>query len=137
MMRRLAELFLVGRTRPPGERGERVAERYLRRRKFKPLARNLRNAAGEIDLVMLTPDRKTLVIVEVKTSDGRTSAIAPEHRVGPKKQRKLTTLAYQLKQKHAAQLDGLGVRFDVVGVDLCDGKKPEVRHYEHAFEAAW
>jgi putative endonuclease len=136
-MARLAGLLGVGRHRPPGERGERVAERYLRRRGYRRVARNLRNTAGEIDLVMLTPDGRTLVIVEVKTSENRASSVAPEHRVGVNKQRKLTTLAYQLRQKHAARLGGLGVRFDVVGVDLRDGQRPEVRHYEHAFEAAW
>lgn len=119
----------------PGARGERAAERYLRKKKYKTLARNLRTRLGEIDLLMLSPDRKHAVLVEVKTSENRKTAIRPEYRVGPKKQRKLTALAYKLKQQH--KLDGLGIRFDVVGIDLRDGEKPEVRHYENAFEAAW
>jgi len=119
----------------PGPRGERAAERYLRKKKYKRLARNLRSRTGEIDLVMLSPDRTRLVLVEVKSAEDRKTAILPEHRVGPKKQRKLTALAYQLKQKH--KLDGLGVRFDIVGVDLREGKPAEIRHYENAFEAAW
>ena len=119
----------------PGPRGERVAERYLRKKKYKHLARNHRNRVGEIDLVMLSPDRKLLVLVEVKSAKDRKTQILPEHRVGPAKQRKLTALAYKLKQQH--KLDGLGVRFDIVGVDLREGKPPEVRHYEAAFEAAW
>lgn len=119
----------------PGPRGERAAERYLRKKKYKRLARNLRSRTGEIDLVVLSPDRKLLVLVEVKSANNRTTAILPEHRVGAKKQRKLTALAYQLKQRH--KLDALGVRFDIVGVDLREGKPPEVRHYENAFEAAW
>lgn len=119
----------------PGPRGERAAERFLKQRKYKLLARNLRTKLGEIDLLMLSPDRKYAVLVEVKSSENRSSAVAPEHRVGAAKQRKLTSLAYKLKQQH--NLDGLGIRFDVVGVDLRDGQKPEVRHYEGAFEAAW
>ncbi|MFI4859495.1 MAG: YraN family protein [Phycisphaerales bacterium JB063] len=119
----------------PGPRGERAAERYLRQHRYKTLARNLRSKLGEIDLLVLTPDRQRVVLVEVKTSENRTTAIKPEHRVGPAKQRKLTALAYKLKQQH--KLDGLGIRFDVVGVDLRDGEKPEVRHYENAFDAAW
>ncbi|XAM01330.1 YraN family protein [Phycisphaeraceae bacterium D3-23] len=130
--------WLAGRLRTeagPGPRGERAAERYLRKRKYKTLARNLRSKLGEIDLLMLSPDRRCVVLVEVKSAENRTTAILPEHRVGPKKQRKLTALAYKLKQQH--KLDGLGIRFDVVGVDLRDGERPEVRHYEGAFEAAW
>ncbi|MEM9415808.1 MAG: YraN family protein [Planctomycetota bacterium] len=119
----------------PGPRGERIAERYLRKRKYKTLARNLRTKLGEIDLLVLSPDRKQVILVEVKTSENRTTAVRPEHRVGAAKQRKLTALAYKLQQQH--KLDGLGIRFDVVGVDLRDGETPEVRHYENAFEAAW
>ena len=122
---------------PHGVRGERIAERYLRKHGYRRLARNLRSIAGEIDLVMLSPDGKTLIIVEVKTSRGRGSAILPEHRVGPAKQRKLTALAYRLKQRHARSLGAIGLRFDVVGVDLRDGQPPEIRHYKHAFPAAW
>lgn len=119
----------------PGPRGERAAERFLRRQGYKVLARNLRTKLGEIDLLMLSPDRRYAVLVEVKASENRSSVVLPEHRVGGAKQLKLTALAYKLKQQH--KLDGLGLRFDVVGVDLRDGKKPEVRHYVGAFEAAW
>ena len=134
VLRWLRQLWQPGPT-APGPQGERAAERFLRKQNYKLLARNHRNRVGEIDLVMLSPDRKLLVLVEVKSAKDRKTQILPEHRVGPAKQRKLTALAYKLKQQH--KLDGLGVRFDIVGVDLREGKPPEVRHYEAAFEAAW
>ena len=118
-----------------GARGERAAERYLRQLGYKALARNLRSKLGEIDLLMLTSDGGAVVLVEVKSSENRQSAVPPEARVGQAKQRKLTVLAKQLIHKH--KLHDRAVRFDVVGVDLRDGEKPEIRHYVNAFEAAW
>ena len=48
-----------------GRRGERIAERYLRRKGYRILERNFRGAGAEIDLVAM--DGETLVFVEVKT----------------------------------------------------------------------
>lgn len=56
--------------RPPtaGQRAERRAERYLRRRGYVTLARNLRVGHDELDLVLRDPDGMTIVLVEVKSS---------------------------------------------------------------------
>ncbi len=51
-----------------GRRGERLAERHYRRSGHRLIARNLRLGRREVDLLMLTPDEKTLVLIEVKTS---------------------------------------------------------------------
>jgi len=48
-----------------GNRGERVAARYLRRHGHRILVRNYRCPAGEIDLVCSHDD--TVVFIEVKT----------------------------------------------------------------------
>ena len=56
------------RRRNPGQYGEYLAGRFLRRHGYRIIARNLRTRFGEVDLVALTPDRGTLVIVEVKTA---------------------------------------------------------------------
>ena len=48
-----------------GERGERVAQRYLSRRKYRVLAKNYRCPAGEIDLIC--SQGRAIVFVEVKT----------------------------------------------------------------------
>lgn len=120
----------------PGAQGERVAERHLRKQGYRKIARNLASRLGEIDLLMLAPDGKTLVFVEVKTAQpNRKSSIPPEHRVGKHKQTKIAQLAAKLIAKH--KLTGRPIRFDVVGVDLHNDRHPDIRHYPAAFESPW
>lgn len=138
MRQPLVDLFkrFKGQGRSPGEQGERLAEKHLKKQGYKTVARNLRSRFGEIDLLMLGPDKHTLVFVEVKTAKAnRQSKVPPEHRVGPKKQRKIASLAARLIAKH--KLTGRPIRFDVVGVDLHDERDAEVRHYIGAFESPW
>lgn len=120
----------------PGQLGERIAEKHLKKRGYKRIARNLRSRHGEIDLFMLAPDQRTLVFVEVKTAQAdRRSSVRPELRVGQQKQRKIATLAVKLIAKH--QLTNRPIRFDIIGVDLHHDRKPEIRHYVSAFESPW
>ncbi|MCE3286101.1 MAG: hypothetical protein K0R70_2357, partial [Steroidobacteraceae bacterium] len=49
-----------------GRRAEDLALRHLERAGLELLTRNYRCRAGEIDLVMLEPVRRTLVLVEVR-----------------------------------------------------------------------
>lgn len=129
---------LRSRPRSVGERGERAAELYLLKQGYRLLQRNRRTRLGEIDLLMLAPDRKTLVIIEVKArelTDKAQDPLRPEVHVDRAKQRKLTALAHQLvKQKRFADC---AVRFDVVGVDLPPQGQPIIRHHPGAFEALW
>jgi len=110
-----------------GELGEALAERLLRSKGYRILARNHRTRLGEIDLVCR--DRDTIVFVEVKarTSDAFGS---PADAVGSTKRSRLRRLAEEY-------LAGRGeedrpVRFDVVSVRL-DGPAPAVEHIEGAF----
>ncbi len=120
----------------PGQQGERIAEKYLRSLSYKLIARNLRNRLGEIDLLMLAPDGRTIVFIEVKTAQAdRHSNIPPELRVGKHKQHKIATLAARLIAQH--KLTGRPVRFDIVGVTLHADRAAEVRHYPGAFESPW
>lgn len=126
----------LGHGLSPGEQGERLAEMHLKRQGYQRIARNLRSRHGEIDLIMLAPDRRTIVFVEVKTARAdRRSKLPPEVRVGAQKQRKIATLAAKLIAKH--KLTNQPVRFDIVGVDLHDDRKPDIRHWPHAFESPW
>ena len=114
-----------------GRRGERVAARFLRRHGYRILGRNVRSKSGEIDLVALDPNRKTIVVVEVKSGSG--GPIPPEVHVNFYKQRKLVVQAVTLAKKY--RLTDRPFRIDVVAVDLPDeGGKHAVRHYVGAVQ---
>src|SRR5579863_3056366 len=74
---------LVGRLReelPLGRRGERAAEKYLKRNGYRIVARNFRAAGAEIDLVAM--DGETLGCVEVKTRRSRDAGAPGRRRRG-------------------------------------------------------
>ncbi|NQU21862.1 MAG: YraN family protein [Candidatus Nealsonbacteria bacterium] len=115
-----------------GQRGEAVAARYLRRRRYKVLARGRRLRGGELDLVMLDRDG-TIVFVEVKTRRSQ-DAGHPAEAVNAVKQRKLTRLAVMFLKRHG--LLERAARFDVVAITWPQGKWfPKVEHFKNAFDA--
>ncbi len=90
--------------------GEDKARKFLEEKGLIFLAKNLRLKAGEIDLLML--DKKTLVVVEVKTKSDLSYGPAAEM-ITFKKRKKLLQLARSLYQKYPND----DVRIDVVTVD--------------------
>jgi putative endonuclease len=116
-----------------GQRGEAAAARYLRRRGYKILARGDRFGPGELDLVVLDRDRKTIVFVEVKTRQSD-EAGHPLEAVDENKQRRLTRAAVTFLKRH--RLLECPARFDVVAVTWPVGKWfPRIEHVKNAFEA--
>jgi putative endonuclease len=65
MRKWLAARRSITKMRRVGDHGESVAARYLRKQGVEVLARNVRRARGEIDLVVR--DGETIVFVEVKS----------------------------------------------------------------------
>ena len=113
-----------------GDRGERKAARFLRRKGYKILARQYSGRLGEIDLIALV--EKTVVFVEVKTRRSDTAGL-PFEAVTPAKQKKLTNLALVYLKRHG--LLEYRARFDVVTVIWPEkAKQPEIEHYQNAFE---
>lgn len=119
-----------------GRAGEREAARHLRRAGYRLLGRNLANHLGEIDLLAVDPDGRTVVFVEVKArrigaGGPARESLRPEFHVNQAKQRKLVALAAgELRRR---RLTDRPVRFDVIGVDLPRRGKPVVRHHVGAF----
>ncbi len=115
-----------------GQRGEAAAARYLRRRRYKILARGDRLGPGELDLVVL--DRRgTIVFVEVKTRRSQ-EAGHPSEAVNLDKQQRLTRLAVMFLKRHG--LLEHAARFDVIAVTWPPGKWfPRIEQIENAFEA--
>jgi putative endonuclease len=112
-----------------GERGERLAARYLRRQGYKILYRNFRGGkGGEIDLVCR--DRDTLVFVEVKTRT-REDFGRPLEAVDQRKQRRISLGA--LVWLRMLGNPDIFFRFDVVEVVFATSEPPRVELVRDAF----
>lgn len=112
-----------------GLAGERLAERFLRRRGLKVIARRFRTPAGELDLVMRDGD--AIVFVEVKTQTSR-KYIDPEQRVTAEKRRRMLRAA----RAFLAQMRWTerACRFDVVAITAGDGgADPQIDYFPDAF----
>ena len=114
-----------------GYRGERAAEKFLRRCGYKIVGRGSRLPGGELDLVAV--DNRTVVFVEVKTRSSQQFG-HPEEAVDENKQRRLTRAALAYLKRHG--LLEYRSRFDVVAVDWPNRRQPpRIEHYKNAFEA--
>jgi putative endonuclease len=112
-------------------RGERAAERHVRRLGYKIVARRERGPLGELDLIAV--DQRTIVFIEVKTRRSH-DAGRPDEAVDADKQQRLTRLALAYLKRH--DLLEHPARFDVIGVTWPDGaRRPTIDHFINAFEA--
>ncbi len=112
----------LGHTPALGRRGERAAEKHLKRNGYRIVARNYRAAGAEIDLVAIDGD--TLVFVEVKTRRSHTAG-APEDAVDARKQIRMRRAAEVFAAQYRA--GETTMRFDVVAIDAAgDGFKIEL-----------
>jgi len=113
-----------------GRRAEKAAERELRRRGYTIVARNVRTAGGEIDLVAL--DGRTVCFVEVRSRSSEEVG-SPLESVGLKKRRQLTKLARSFLRQHG--LERAAARFDVVAVEAAADGRLQVTVVADAFPA--
>lgn len=114
-----------------GQEGEAEAERYLRRKGYRIVAKNLRSSLGELDLV--AEDSGVLVFIEVKAR--RTAEFGGAiHAVDRHKRQKLVRLAAQfLAQRH--WMDRV-CRFDVVLLEPTATAALRLEHIQNAFEVS-
>jgi putative endonuclease len=112
-----------------GQEGEAEAERYLRGKGYRIVAKNLRSTLGELDLV--AEDGPVLVFVEVKAR--RTAEYGGAiHAVHRHKQQKLIRLASQFLAQH--HWTDRVCRFDVVLLESTGTAALKVEHIQNAFE---
>ena len=113
-----------------GKTGEETALRYLERKGYACLGRNVRVGHDELDLVMR--DGAVTVFVEVKLRKNDAYGRGAEA-VDGRKQEKLRTSAQLYLMEHPTNLQP---RFDVVEVYAPQGRdtlRPIVRRTENAF----
>jgi putative endonuclease len=111
-----------------GPAGERYAERYLRKKRYRIVTRNFVCPLGEIDLVAL--DGQTIVFVEVKTRTGREHADPQDAVNAPKQQHIARVAEYFLRRTNSEERQ---CRFDVVAITVTPGKEWQVEHLIEAF----
>lgn len=113
--------------RETGQKTERLACRYLRRKGYRLLERNYRSGRHELDLVMR--DGETTVFVEVKARSS-TAFGQPAEFVTAAKRRFLLLAAETYLMEN--RLTDLPARFDVIEVYL---PNKDIVHIENAFGA--
>lgn len=111
-----------------GWRGERLAERWLRRQRgYRLVRRNWRAGRGEIDLIMRDEAAGALVFVEVRSRAAH-ALVGGYHSIRSRKRRVLRrTIGYYLKHLRSPAVSW---RFDVVEVAWKRRGRAEVRHFE-------
>ena len=113
-----------------GELGERIAERWLRRRGWRIVQRRFRSGHRDIDLVVERDG--TVAFVEVKARKGAGFG-GPVQAVNYRKRKQLERSAMVWIDRHGREAESY--RFDVVGV-LLDGAEVRICHVENAFALA-
>jgi putative endonuclease len=115
-----------------GQRGERVAEKWLRVHGWQIVDRRFRSGRRDIDLIASRAPRdgeREVAFVEVKTR-AVDSFGGPVSAVGWRKQRELSRSAKVWISRY--QKPGDTFRFDVIAIIL-EAEKVRVQHVENAF----
>lgn len=114
-----------------GERGERHAARFLRRKRYHIVAARQRSRYCELDLIAV--DGRTVVFVEVKTRRS-VAAGRPALAIDLARRQRMTRAANAFLKSHG--LLQYPARFDVVEVVWpLDARRPTISHHENAFPA--
>ena len=115
-----------------GTWGEDCAADFLKRQGYVILERDWRNGRShrDIDIICLTPDRTTMVFVEVKSRTPE-QLRDPEDAVDRKKIRRIGGAADEYVKMHDVTV---ALRFDIVAiVGQKDSPNPQINHIEDAF----
>ena len=114
-----------------GEKGEYLAEQYLKDRGFRIRTRRFRARCGEIDLV--AEEGAELVFVEVKTRSSHRCGHPLESVTPRKRQRLLRAAALYLQTKGDGDRP---CRFDVVAITVTRDGTARVEHLRDVIQAS-
>lgn len=112
-----------------GKWGEAEAVRFLEAKGYAILECDWRFGKRDLDIVALTEDACTLVVVEVKTR-GTDDMKAPEEAVDVKKMRNLAVAANAYVKEHVVAQE---VRFDIISIVGTADKMERIDHLVDAF----
>jgi len=109
-----------------GKKGEKLAIKFLKKRKYKIVDRNYRaDRYGELDIV--AKDKSELVFVEVKTKTDEQFGSPEEEFTYQKKRSMRRAIQNYLFKKYLTDKEW---RADLIAVEITGGKS-EIRHYEN------
>ncbi len=110
-----------------GEKGEKLAVKFLKKKGYKVIKQNYKTRIGEIDII--AKDRETLAFIEVKTRESIEYGL-PFEAVNRAKKKKIANVAllYLKKVKKIPPC-----RFDIVSI-YYEKDKPKFELIKDAFE---
>ena len=111
-----------------GKWGEDEATLYHENEGYVVIDRDWRDGKRDLDILAVSPDGKTLVVVEVKTRSGEEYQ-QPEEAVDAKKMRNLALAANTYVKEKQVDRE---LRFDIITVV---GVGHQVKHIEHLVDA--
>lgn len=114
-----------------GEVGEKQAEKYLKKLKYKILEKNFQSNVGEIDII--AKDGDAYVFIEVKTRTSVTYG-EPMEAVTRAKQRHIIRTAELYLYQNSIDSTAVMIRFDVIEIKNDNGDM-QVNHIINAFGA--
>ncbi len=121
------------RNRALGRHGENLAARFLARKDYKVIGRNVRTFVGEIDIV--ARKKPFIVFVEVKTRKNESFGPPYLSITGKKKRRLMHCALCYLKMKNLLDLPW---RIDVVSIEIRRIfwfiNRVKIEHFENAIE---
>ena len=113
-----------------GNRGERLAQAYLRRQGYDIVAANWSSIEGELDIVARQDDM--LVFVEVRTRrDSNTEAALAS--ITPRKRQRMINAVYRYLSDQELDPDS-DWRIDVIAIALQRNGSRRIAHVEDAFD---
>jgi putative endonuclease len=118
-----------------GVLGESLAEKYLQQNNYIVVQKNFRTRFGEIDIIAISPDKKFLCFIEVKTRKQNLFG-SPQEAVDERKTRKILSVAEEFLFSHykvqELETKNLDVRFDIISVEITPDNV-RIEHIENAF----
>ena len=114
-----------------GEFGEEIAQKHLKKKGYKILAKNFKRKWGEIDIV--AKRKKSISFVEVKTIF-QNRDFYPEDEINQKKKRQLRKMAQIYLREFKIPLESPW-QIDIITIEISpDLKRAKIRHYKNAIE---
>lgn len=114
---------MVNTRKKLGNRGEKIAAKFLRKQGYRIIEKNYHSRLGEIDIV--AKENESIVFVEVKTRCSTDFGL-PEEALSYDKRRRLSKLA--LGYLAHRRIKDTNCRFDVVSILMDNNRANKVKH---------